>query len=402
MEKYVALIPARGGSKSIPLKNIKYIAGKPLIYWTIEAALACSMIDRVYLSTDSIEIKNVAEQITDRRFEVIERNPETATDIASTESVILGFSKEYDFQNIILIQATSPLLQSADLSRAIEIYEQKKVDSLLSLVEQKRFIWQECTDGFVTPLNYDPLQRPRRQDFDGYLVENGAFSITSKEALEYTKCRISGNIAHYKMPEETYFELDELFDWIIVEQLLITRQKSTQSLNQHLKNIKLLITDVDGVMTDCGMYYSENGDELKKFNTRDGMAIQLLREQNIKTAIITKENTNIVKQRAEKLKFDEVFQGIEDKMAVLESLKNKYGFAYSEIAYIGDDINDISVLKRVGFSFCPHDAVDDVKKICTTIAKEKGGNGVIREFYELMKLCNVEMLKNHEKHPYNV
>lgn len=382
MRKYVALIPARGGSKSIPLKNIKYIAGKPLIYWTIEAALACSMIDRVYLSTDSIEIKNVAEQITDKRFEVIERTPETATDIASTESAMLEFSREHDFKNVILIQATSPLLQSGDLSRAIEIYEQKKADSLLSLVEQKRFIWREDVDGFVKPLNYNPAQRPRRQDFDGYLVENGALYIISKEALERTKCRMSANIAHYKMPEETYFEIDEPSDWMIVEQLLITRQESTQSLDQHLKNIKLLITDVDGVMTDCGMYYSENGDELKKFNTRDGMAIQLLREQGIKTAIITKEHTQIVERRANKLKFDEVFQGIVDKMAVLESLKNKYGFDYSEIAYIGDDINDIPVLEKVGFSFCPNDAVDDVKKICTAIAKENGGNGVVREFYE--------------------
>ena len=388
MDKYVALIPARGGSKSIPLKNIKYIVGKPLIFWTIEAALACSMIDRVYLSTDSIDVRNVAEQITDKRFEVIKRNSETATDIASTESVMLEFSREYDFQNVILIQATSPLLMSDDLSRAIEIYEQKKADSLLSLVDQKRFTWQECADGFVAPLNYDPIQRPRRQDFDGHLVENGAFYITSKEALEKTKCRISGNMAYYKMPDETYFELDEPSDWIIIEQLLINRRKSTQSLEQHLKNIKLLITDVDGVMTDCGMYYSENGDELKKFNTRDGMAIQLLREHGIKTAIITKENTKIVSQRAKKLKIDEVFQGINDKMAVLESLKNKYGFDYSEIAYIGDDVNDMLVLKKVGFSFCPNDAVDDVKKICTAIAKEKGGNGVVREFYKLMKLYN--------------
>lgn len=384
MGKYVALIPARGGSKSIPLKNIKNIAGKPLIYWTIEAALACSMINRVYLSTDSIEIKNVAEQITDRRFEVIERKPETATDIASTESVMLEFSREHDFQNIILIQATSPLLQSGDLSHAIEIYEQRKADSLLTLVEQKRFFWREGIDGFVKPLNYNPVLRPKRQDFDGDLVENGAFYITSKEALESTKCRMSGNIAHYKMPEETYFEIDEPSDWTVVEQLLVTRQESTQSLDQHLNNIKLLITDVDGVMTDCGMYYSENGDELKKFNTRDGMAIQLLREHGIKTAIITKENTKIVERRAKKLKVDEVFQGIEDKMAVLESLKYKYGFDYSEIAYIGDDINDIPVLKTVGFSFCPNDAVDDVKKICTVIAKENGGNGVVREFVELL------------------
>ncbi|MCZ7399977.1 MAG: HAD hydrolase family protein [Candidatus Methanoperedens sp.] len=383
--KYVALIPARGGSKSIPLKNIKHIAGKPLIFWTIEAALNCSKIDRVYLSTDSDEIKNVAKKIENVRFEVIGRSPGTAIDTASTESVVLEFSRKYDFENIILIQATSPLLKSDDLTQGIEIYEQKKADSLLSVVEQKRFIWRELTNGFVTALNYNPTQRPRRQDFKGYFVENGAFYITSKHNLEMTKCRISGNIAYYKMPEETYYELDEPSDWTIIEKLLTERQKPGHSLKEQLEKIKLLMLDVDGVMTDGGMYYSESGEELKKFNTRDGMGIQLLRERGIKVAFVTKENTKIVERRAKKLNVDELFQGVENKLTVLEELKDKYGLVYSEIAYIGDDVNDIPVLKMVGVSFCPNNAVDDVKKICIFISEKEGGKGVVREFYDLWR-----------------
>lgn len=162
------------------------------------------------------------------------------------------------------------------------------------------------------------------------------------------------------------------------------------SLGQHLKKIKLLITDVDGVMTDCGMYYSESGDEFKKFNTRDGMAIQLLREHGIKTAIITKENTKIVERRAKKLNIDYLFQGIADKLVILEYIRKEHGFDYSEVAYIGDDINDMSILKKVGFSFCPNNAVDEVKKVCMAIAKQNGGDGVIREFYDLMKHFNFE------------
>ncbi|MCD4743511.1 MAG: acylneuraminate cytidylyltransferase, partial [Desulfobacteraceae bacterium] len=308
INKYVALIPARGGSKSIPLKNIKHIAGKPLIFWTIEAALNCSKIDRVYLSTESIEINRVAEQIENERFEVIGRSSSTATDTASTESVMLEFSNRYDFENIILIQATSPLLTSNDLTRGIEKYENKKADSLLSVVDQKSFIWHKKDDSFANALNYDPTRRPRRQDFKGYLVENGAFYMTSKQNLEKTNCRISGNIAYYKMPEETYFELDEPSDWLIIDHLLANRRKQRVSEEQ-LKRIKLLVTDVDGVLTDAGMYYSESGGELKKFNTRDGMGMQLLRERGIKIGIITKENTKIVEQRAKKLKVNELFQG---------------------------------------------------------------------------------------------
>ena len=386
MKKYIALIPARGGSKSIPLKNIKKIAGKPLIYWTIEAAINCSKIEKVYLSTDSEKIIDVARNIKNEKIVIVNRSPETATDTASTESVMIEFANFHDFENIILIQATSPLLTSKDLEGAIMTFESYEADSLLSVVEQKRFIWNKSSDHFVKPLNYDPLNRPRRQEFKGYLVENGAFYITSKKLLQETKCRISGNIAYYKMPEETYYEIDELADWEIIEKLLLSRNKVNKDLKSKLKNVKLFITDVDGVMTDCGMYYSENGDELKKFNTRDGMGIQLLREKGIKTAIVTKEKTKIVEARANKLKVDEVYQGIVDKLSIFEELREKYSLECSEIVYIGDDINDIPVLEKAGVSFCPNDAVDEVKNVSDYILSRKGGEGVVREVVEILTM----------------
>lgn len=388
MNKYIALIPARGGSKSIPLKNIKLIAGKPLIFWAIEAALNCSKINKVYLSTDSAEIKDVAEQIKNERFEVMDRSHETATDSANTESVMLEFARNHDFENIILIQATSPLLSSNDLSRAIAIYERKNADSLISVVEQKRFILREHANGFVTASNYNPAQRPRRQDFEGYLVENGAFYITSKQNLEMTKCRISGNIACYKMPEETYFELDEPSDWMIIEQLLINQQKSLQDKREQLKKIKLFITDVDGVLTDGGMYYSEKGENLKKFNTKDGMGIEILVNNGIVPVILTKENSDIVIRRAEKLKIKEVHIGVEDKLEKAKEIIKKYDVGFGEVVFIGDDINDIQVLKKVGFSCCPFDAVEEVKKVVSHVCKAKGGEGVVREVVEIILARN--------------
>ncbi len=383
MDKYVAFIPARGGSKSIPLKNIKKIAGKPLIFWTIEAAIDCNNVDKVYISTDSDQIVDVVKYFQHDKIEIVNRKHETATDDASTESAMLEFAELHNFKNIILIQATSPLLTSQDLESAIKIYENNIADSLLSVVEQKRFIWNKSSDFFVKPLNYNPLSRPRRQDFKGYLVENGAFYITHKKLLLNTQCRISGNIAYYKMPEETYYEIDEPADWEIIEKLLLSRGNIKKFMAKKINNIKLFVTDVDGVMTDCGMYYTEKGDELKKFNTRDGMGIQLLHEKGIKTAIITKENTKIVENRAKKLKIDELYQGIEDKLAIFEDLRKKYDLDYSEIVYVGDDINDIPILEKAGISFCPSDAVDEVKDICDYVLPKKGGEGVIREFDNL-------------------
>jgi N-acylneuraminate cytidylyltransferase len=233
MDKYVAFIPVRGGSKSIPLKNIKEIAGQPLVYWVIDATVNTPQIDKVYISTDSEDIKRVVEEYdkdNKEKIKIIDRSPETATDTASTESAMLEFANNYDFENIILIQATSPLLTTKDLREGIERYEKEGFDSLLSVVPQKRFIWKYNNDGSVSPQNYDYKNRPRRQDFGGFLVENGAFYIISKENFLKTECRLTGRIGCQEMNEKAYYEIDEPSDWEVIEKLL----RNTN--NEHKRN----------------------------------------------------------------------------------------------------------------------------------------------------------------------
>ncbi|MBQ7587712.1 MAG: acylneuraminate cytidylyltransferase family protein [Lachnospiraceae bacterium] len=181
--KTAAFIPVRGGSKSIPLKNIKEIAGKPLVYWTVKAACDCKNIDVVYVATDSDKIRETVEGFYLDKVKVIGRSEESASDTASTESALLEFAERYEFENVVLIQATSPLLTGNDLEGGFRLYMSDKTDSVLSVVRQKRFNWEPQKDGTVKPSNYDVFYRPRRQEFDGYLVENGAFYITSRKAL---------------------------------------------------------------------------------------------------------------------------------------------------------------------------------------------------------------------------
>lgn len=219
VQSTIAFIPVRGGSKSIPLKNIKHIAGKPLVQWTIEAAAAANGIDMVYVSTDSDDIRRVVEALGLNNVEVVDRSEATATDEASTESAMLEFAEAHDFEHMILIQATSPLLQTTHLEEGIIAYKSAAADALLSVVRQKRFIW-ETVDAEAKPVNFDPKKRPRRQEWEGFFVENGAFYITSRDALLDSKCRMSGKKVLYEMPEETYFEIDEPSDWIIIEELL--------------------------------------------------------------------------------------------------------------------------------------------------------------------------------------
>lgn len=145
------------------------------------------------------------------------------------------------------------------------------------------------------------------------------------------------------------------------------------------KKIRLFLTDCDGCLTDGGMYYTESGDEIKKFNTLDGMGFQLLREQGILTGIITKENTKIVERRAQKLKVDFLRQGVQDKLKVIQEICRENNISLAEVAYVGDDINDYEVIKAVGYGCCVNNAIERIKGYAKYISKKNGGSGAIRE-----------------------
>jgi len=378
--KIIAFIPVRGGSKSIPLKNIKEINGRPLIYWVLDAVCNCYMIDKVVVSTDNEQIRNVVKNYSSDKIMICERSADVSTDTASTESVMLEFAEKFDFEHIVLIQATSPLLEELDILKGINIIRENGKDSVLSVVNQKRFIWKKDNDSYKSQ-NYDFLNRPLRQEFEGYFVENGAFYITSRERLLLSRNRLSGKIGVVQMSEDTYFEIDEPTDWTIVENLLNKKRKNA-SFN--FNSIKCLITDCDGVLTDGGMYYSENGDELKKFNTKDGMGISLLQNFGIITGIITGENSKLVERRSEKLKLDFIYKGVSNKLEVVNDICEKYKITYSDILYIGDDLNDLEVMKKVGFCCSVANASMEILAVADYISCKNGGDGAVREICELI------------------
>ena len=373
----VAFIPVRGGSKSIPMKNIKLIAGRPLVWWVASAACTCESIDMVFVSTDCEEIRNVVTGFGLSKLEVIDRNAENATDTASTESAMLEFAENHQFNNIALIQATSPLITADDLRKGFLLRESKEADSVLSVVRQKRFIWRQSADGYATPVNYDFKKRPLRQEFDGYFVENGAFYITSRESLLNTGNRLSGKIKTVLMPPESYIEIDEPEDWSIVETIL-----NKKGAEYTIPKIKVFLCDCDGTLTDGGMYYSGKGEELKKFNTRDAFGLRLLREHGIVTGIITAERSDIAVRRGEKMEVDEVIIGSHNKLANIKDLCGKYGTNLDNVAYIGDDLNDIDAIASVGLGFCPADACESVRMVARRITMAIGGAGAVREAAE--------------------
>lgn len=380
--KIIAFIPVRGGSKSIPLKNIKPFCDKPLVCWNIEALEKCVVVDEIIVATDSVEIEKTVLAQSYKKTTIYHRLAKNACDMASTESVMLEYihyAKPEKGDVFMLVQATSPLTEAVHFTEALEIYAKGEYDSMLTCVRNYRFFWN--ADG--TSKNYDYMNRPRRQNFSGELMENGAFYINTIGNILKNGNRLYGKIGIYEMPEYTATEIDEPDDWIILENLM--RKHVLSKRENPEKKIKLFLSDVDGTLTDGGMYYSENGDELKKFNTRDGMGFQLLREVGIKTGIITSENTKLVKKRAKKLKVDYLIQGKRDggKLAAAQEICNQLGITLNEVAYIGDDINCRELLENVGEAACPADACDEVKNIPKIqVRNRKGGEGCVREFVE--------------------
>lgn len=375
--KVLALVPLRGGSKSIPKKNIKLLAGKSLCAWVLEAAYCAKMFDEIVVSTDSEEIANVIRSLN-MKIKIIERPPHLATDMATTESVMLHLAEKVHFETLVTIQATSPLTTPSDLVNAYQKFQKEGYDSLLTGVRLKRFLWNE--NG--TPINYDPFNRPMRQNYKGVIMENGAFYITKREILEHYKCRLGGKIGIYVMPDDAAVEIDEPGDWKLVERILIKRRK--KEILPLLKDVRLVAMDCDGVLTDAGMYYGNCGEELKKFNTRDGHGIEMLRKKGIKIAIITGEKSKLVQNRAKKLNVDDLFMGVKEKVEPLELLLKKYNLSQRNVLYIGDDINDLSIIKKVGVSFAVADALECVKKEVDFITEASGGRGAVREVCELI------------------
>jgi 3-deoxy-D-manno-octulosonate 8-phosphate phosphatase (KDO 8-P phosphatase) len=167
-------------------------------------------------------------------------------------------------------------------------------------------------------------------------------------------------------------------------------QLPIETLAERARRVRLLVMDVDGVLTDGGMYYGEHGEELKKFNTRDGQGIALVHEAGLETAIISREETPIITRRAAKLKVGEVRIGVHDKLAVVREMLASRDITLDQVAYIGDDLNDYEVLCQVGLAVVVQDATRKPRSVAHYITRAKGGEGAVRELCELILECRDE------------
>ncbi len=383
--KWVALMPLRAGSKSIPDKNVKNIAGRPLFSWSLGAAVHSECFDEIYVASDSARIREIVAAAFPAGVQVIDRSPETASDTATTESAMLEFQRRVSFDVLCLIQATSPLTRAVDFVAAKEQFIAESLDSLLTAVRSNRFVWNAQAEA----LNYTPATRPRHQDFEGSYVENGAFYLTAAQVLKRDACRLGGDIGIHVMPAETVHELDDERDWGLIEQALSQRAADEQ-LSERLRRVKLMVLDVDGTLTDGIMVYGPQGEVLKNFHTRDGKGLERLASIGVRVCVMTGEDSPTTAARMAKLGIEDYYPGVENKLAVLEKQLAAWRINLDEVAFIGDDLGDLESMTRAGISFCPADAVARIQAAADYACSRRGGEGAVREVCDLIYAAHGE------------
>ena len=392
--KIISIIPARGGSKGIPEKNIINIAGKPLIAWTIEQSIKTKSIYKTYVSTNDNQIADISKQYG---AEIIWRPEEICGDSATSESAILHAldylkeKQELEPDYVVFLQATSPLRKKDDINNAIDTIISENSDSLLSVVNSHCFIWGMNQSGLKS-INYDYKNRKRRQDFNKQYKENGSIYIFKPNILRKYNNRIGGKIAVYEMDFWQSFEIDSYDDLEFHEWMF---QKYMREFYKEisLSNIKLIVYDFDGVMTNNKAILNQEGIESVMVSRSDGLAISIIKRMGIKQIILSTEKNCVVTKRAEKLNIP-VLYGIDDKEKVLKRYLKDNQINRENVIYIGNDINDLEAMKIVGLPVAPFDAHKEIKKIARLITIKNGGDGVIRELLDIIKYNKINLLRD--------
>ena len=385
-KKIITIIPARGGSKGIPNKNIIDIAGKPLIGWSIEQSKKTKLISDTYVSTNDNEIAEVAKKYS---AEIIWRPDELCMDDSTSESAFihaltyLKEQKQMVPDYIVFLQATSPLRNSEDINNAILKLISDDADSLFSGSKFDDFLFWETDKNKLRSINYEYQNRGRRQDRLPQFVENGSIYIFKPDIILKNNNRLGGVISIFEMDFWQTWEIDTIEDIELIEYYIRKKLKAKNEIL--IEKIDLIVYDFDGVMTDNKVNVDQFGNESVQVNRGDGLAISEIKKLGIPQIIISTEKNVVVQKRADKLNIS-CIQGIDDKKSTLISYLKENHYDIDKVAYIGNDTNDYEVMKIVGMPIAPSDAHESIKEISKIITNSKGGNGVVRELYDLIKL----------------
>jgi len=378
----LTIIPARGGSKGLPGKNIRPLLGKPMLAYSIEHAKVVSGDHRITVSTDSDEIARVAQVYG---AEVVPRPAQISGDTASSESALvhtLDFLHErdgYDPELIVFLQATSPVRRADDVARAVAQLRADDNDSLLSVSPMHGFLWRREA-GAVRSFSYDHRSRQRRQDAPEDFVENGSIYVFKPWVLREYNNRLGGKISLYEMPAWCAPQVDDVDDLRLIEAILASGLIPAGAAAD-FSAVRLLVLDFDGVMTDNSAWIDQDGRESVQVHRGDGMGIGRLRTAGKAVMVLSKETNPVVAARCRKLGIP-CIQGEDDKLTALKQVAAERGLTPEQIAYVGNDVNDLACMGWVGLPVAVQDALTEVKNAARWVTTARGGRGAVREVAE--------------------
>ncbi len=383
-----AIIPARGGSKGIPRKNIKLLCGKPLIAWTIEAALKAELVERVIVSTDDHAIAEVAQNYG---AELVMRPDYLADDFSRSEDALLHVLETEAAAGqvmppaIAFLQCTSPLTLARDIDGTVAMVLDQGYDSAVTGTPFHYFIWTPDEHGGFHGVNHEATRRLMRQERRPEYLEVGAVYAMRAAMFLRARFRFFGKTGLFPIPASRALEIDEPDDWEVAERAMRAVQppaitlaglKSVADLD--LRDVKAVVTDFDGVLTDNRVETFVDGRESVVCNRSDGWAANLLRQAGIPVACVSTEKNEVVARRCEKMGL--VYcHGADDKLAVLKEFCAGWGVSLKDVLYIGNDTNDADCLCAAGWGIIPSDAVVSIANLADGYTRTCGGGGVLRE-----------------------
>ena len=368
--RIVAIIPARGGSKGVPGKNLKLVGGVPLVARAVTSARASVLVDSVVVSTDDPAIASAARAAG---AEIVDRPDELSGDTASSEAALLHALDSFEIEPDILvfIQATSPFIDPLDLDSAIARVLDGGADVVFAARETHAFLWRQSESGAVG-VNHDSSFRERRQDREPQFQETGAFYVMRVDGFRAAGFRFFGRVDVAVVRDLAALDIDspEDLDLAVALAPILAPPPAV--------DVDAVVMDFDGVHTDDHVHVGADGSEYVTASRSDGMGVDLLRRSGIPLLIISTETNPVVSVRAHKLKV-EVRQAVNDKTVVLKRWAEENNLDLRRVAFVGNDVNDLGCLRLVGWPIAVADAHPTVLAAARVVLSRRGGHGAIRE-----------------------
>lgn len=382
--KVSAIIPARGGSKGIPGKNLAYVLGHPLVGLAVKAAIDSGVVERVVVSTDDVQIADVARSYG---ADVVVRPADISGDLAGSEAALLHVLQEWDAvghhpEHLLFLQCTSPLTSGEDVRGLVEHYFSQNADSAFTGVVTHRYLWREESDGNWEGVNHSKLGRERRQDRVREIMENGAAYVFKVTGFLRHKHRFFGKTVCWELPQEHGFEIDDPLDLTVVRTVAEKVQQSDLA-SRLPPHVEAVVFDFDGVFTNNRVLLSESGEESIECSRGDGLALSKFKKHFPgKLLVLSTEMNSVVARRCQKLGI-ECLHGVSPKVEAMQEWLVENQLNAKNVVFVGNDLNDLETLQLVGCGVSVADAHPLVKACSGIVLAKNGGEDVVRELLNL-------------------